>query len=93
VSGSGLRRLTSDGADVFHSPTWAPNGDSIAFKSGGLFDETGQPSEQGERSETRFAIVEPDGSGIHLVGPSSKDCSLGSWKNECRLVGPAWQPR
>jgi Tol biopolymer transport system component len=95
VDGSGLRRLTTDPTFVetyTEAPSWSPDGRTIIFKSGTTFDENGLPSPTGKTYEDRFAVIDADGGGLHLVGPRPKDCGRGS-NRPCYTAAPAWQPR
>jgi Tol biopolymer transport system component len=96
VGGSGLRRLTTDPTFVetyTEAPSWSPDGRTIVFKSGTTFDENGLPSATGKVYENRFAVIDADGGGLHLVGPQEKECGRGSDRHPCLTAAPAWQPR
>ncbi len=96
VDGSGLRRLTPYRADIDTSgetPSWSPDGNSIIYKSGTRFDKDGLPNPTGTVVDDHFAVVDVDGSHLHLVGPQKKDCSMGAFMRVCRPDAPGWQPR
>ena len=95
VDGSGLRRLTTEptyAETVGEAPQWSPDGKAIIFKSGTGFDEDGLPDPRGEVVDHRFAVINPDGSNLHLVGPEARDCTVGTYRHVCRAVAPTWQP-
>jgi Tol biopolymer transport system component len=91
--GSGLRRLTrTEGTNNDLTPAWAPSGRQIIFNSTGLLqDEAGI-----ENNAHRFAVINADGSGLHLVGPGRMDCKTpGPFadKGWCFASDPDWGPR
>ena len=92
TNGSGLRRLTTtDGTNNDLTPSWSPNGRQILFNTTGLItDEAGT-----ENNEHRFAVVNADGSGLHLVGPGKENClTKGVFASKwCYASDPDWSPR
>jgi Tol biopolymer transport system component len=96
ADGSGLRRITTypTFVDTYEeAPSWSPDGASILFKSGTRFAENGEPDPKGELFEHRFAVIDPDGGNLHLVGPRTLTCSVRDYRRTCRAVAPVWQPR
>jgi hypothetical protein len=96
VDGSGLRLLTTYETFVetyTEAPSWSPDGGTFTFKCGTTFDENGLPSPTGKTSDERFAVIDADGGGLHLVGPRPKERNLGSRRSVCQTFAPAWQPR
>lgn len=101
ADGTGLRRLTStEGNNSVMTPSWSPDGRQIVFKSGEWFNAAGNPIRPGEFGgkavENRFAVVNADGSGLHLVGPGASNCVAKGGDpgtNWCYASDPSWQPR
>jgi Tol biopolymer transport system component len=94
ANGTGLRRLTNEKLSTENeSPAWSPDGRQIIFKSGA--DSLNKPG-QYDGTENRFAVINADGSGLHLVGPGALNCGV---KNPllsqpaCYASDPSWQPR
>jgi Tol biopolymer transport system component len=88
--------LTPYRADIDTSgetPSWSPDGKAIIYKSGTRFDKNGLPNPTGTVVDDHFAVVDADGSHLHLVGPQKKDCSTGHFRRPCWPEAPAWQPR
>ena len=93
ANGRGLRRLTNEKLSTENeSPAWSPDGRQIIFKSGA--DSLNKPG-QYDGTENRFAVINADGSGLHLVGPGALNCGV---KNPllsqpaCYASDPSWQP-
>jgi Tol biopolymer transport system component len=89
ADGTGLRRVTHlDGTNNDLTPSWSPNGRQILFNATGL--GAGE-----ENHEHRFAVVNLDGSGLHLVGPGRSDCVYKAVPTDkwCYASDPDWSPR
>ena len=94
ADGSGLRRLT-DGAlsGENQTPAWSPDGRQIIFKSGA--DSLNTPGSY-DGTDNRFAVINADGTGLHLVGPGKLDCGVSNRllsNPACYASDPSWQPR
>ena len=74
ADGTGLRRLTNEKLSTENeSPAWSPDGRQIILKSGA--DSLNKPGEY-DGTENRFAVINADGSGLHLVGPGALNCGV-----------------
>ena len=100
ADGTGLRRLTNtEGNNGVMTPSWSPDGRQIVFSSGAAFDPAGLPVDPGEygvNNNNRFAVINSDGSGLHLVGPGATNClPKGAHPSEkwCYASDPSWWPR
>jgi Tol biopolymer transport system component len=89
AGGTGLRRVTHiDGTNNDLTPSWSPNGRQILFNATGL--GAGE-----ENNQHRFAVVNADGSGLHLIGPGRTDCVYKAVPTDkwCFASDPDWGPR
>jgi hypothetical protein len=73
--GRGCGRAQTFVETYTEAPSWSPDGGTIIFKSGTTFDENGLPSPTGKTSEERFAVIDADGGGLHLVGRDRRNAA------------------
>ena len=92
ADGSGLRRLTDEAlSGENQTPAWSPDGRQIIFKSGA--DSLNTPGSY-DGTDNRFAVINADGTGLHLVGPGKLDCGVSNpllSNPACYASDPAWQ--
>ena len=93
ADGTGLRRLTTEKVSTENlTPAWSPDGSRIIFKSGA--DSLATPG-QADGIENRFAVINADGTDLHLVGPGHIDCGVKDpylSHPACYASDPSWQP-
>jgi hypothetical protein len=81
---AGLRRLTNEKlSGENQSPAWSPDGRQITLKSGA--DSLNKPG-QYDDTENRFAVINADGSGLHLVEPGALLRLLGRGSQRLRCT-------
>jgi Tol biopolymer transport system component len=93
ADGTGLRRLTYHDhmfLQPFHTPLWSPDGGTILFKTNNL-----ELNGQFVDAKERFVAMNPDGSGLRLVGPRPGCVSgeLEGQKQGCGAWEPSWRSR
>ena len=72
--GSGRRRLTDSGEGIDYSPTWAPTGSQIAFRT-----------TRGDAADSIF-IIDSDGENERQLSPPGVDAIFPAWSPDGRLI-------
>jgi Tol biopolymer transport system component len=72
--GSGRRRLTDSGGGIDYSPTWAPTGSQIAFRT-----------TRGDAADSIF-IIDSDGENERQLSPPGVDAIFPAWSPDGRLI-------